>query len=85
MCLFCSKIFTILKLFLHTLNIKIPLKLQHVSDLTGPSSGSTSSLAKVTTVFYFSRYTYIGVVEASFHMCLFCSKIFTIPNLFYIH
>ena len=48
-------------------SIKIPLKLQHVSVLTGPSSGSTSSLAKVTTVYYFSRYTYIGAVEACFH------------------
>ena len=65
-CLFCSNFFffTILKLILHTLKIlKIPLKLQHVSVLTGPSSGSTSNLAKVTTVYCFTLYTYIGAVE----------------------
>ena len=44
-------------------HIKI-LKFQHVSVLIRPSSGTLSSLAKVTTMYYFSRYTYIGTVEA---------------------
>jgi len=51
------------------------MKLQHVSVFTGPSSGSTSSQAKVTAVYYFSRYTYIGAVEACFlvlsYACVF--------------
>jgi len=46
-----------------------------VSVLTGPSSGSTSSLAKVTTVYYFPLYTYIDAVEACFlvlsYACVF--------------
>ena len=31
--------------------LKIPIKLRHVSVPKGPSSGSTSSLAKVTAIY----------------------------------
>ena len=38
---------------------KIPIKLQHISVPKGPSSGSTSSFAKVTTMNFLYRFSII--------------------------